>query len=43
MVLLRVSLVELLCQEMMGQIPSLGYLLPGARGLLRQRPIMLGG
>jgi hypothetical protein len=32
MTIMRVPLVELLCQTMMGQIPILEYLLPGARG-----------
>jgi hypothetical protein len=32
MVILRVSLIELICQTVMGLIPTLEYLLPGARG-----------
>jgi hypothetical protein len=37
---MRVSLVELLCQTVMGQIPALEYMVSGARGLLRPRPIV---
>jgi hypothetical protein len=32
MVIMRVPLVESLCQAMMGWIPALEYLLPGMRG-----------
>jgi hypothetical protein len=34
MVLMRVSLIELPCQAVMGRIPALVYMLSGARGLL---------
>jgi hypothetical protein len=34
MVIIRVPLVELLCQKVMGWIPALEYLLPGAHGRL---------
>jgi hypothetical protein len=33
-VLMRVSLIELPCQAVMGRIPALVYMLSGARGLL---------
>jgi hypothetical protein len=32
MVIMRIPLVELLCQMMMGWIPALEYLLPGTVG-----------
>jgi hypothetical protein len=38
MAFIRVSLVELLCQVVMEQIPALEYLLSGARGLLCHIP-----
>jgi hypothetical protein len=31
---MRVSLVELLCQAVMGRVPALEYMLSGAHGLL---------
>jgi hypothetical protein len=40
MVFMRISLVKLLCQAVMGWIPALEYMLPGLRGLLRPHPIM---
>jgi hypothetical protein len=42
MMLMRVSLVELLCQAVIGQVPSLEYTLSGARGLLQPRPVVPG-
>jgi hypothetical protein len=42
MAFMRVSLVELLHQALMGRIPTLEYMLSGARGLLRPRLIMPG-
>jgi hypothetical protein len=32
MVIMHISYVELLCQAVMGRIPTVEYLLPGARG-----------
>jgi hypothetical protein len=43
MALLRVSLVELLCQAATEWIPTLEYMLSGTRGLLQLHPVMLGG
>jgi hypothetical protein len=40
---MRVSLVELLRQAVMGWIPALQYMLSGAHGLLWPCPIVLGG
>jgi hypothetical protein len=42
MVFMRVPLVELLWQATMGWIPALEYMMSGARGILRPRPIMPG-
>jgi hypothetical protein len=42
MALMLVSLVKLLHQAAMGWILALKYILSGARGLLRLRPIMQG-
>jgi hypothetical protein len=42
MALMRVSLVELLCQMVMGWLPTLEYMLSGMRGLLRPRPVVPG-
>jgi hypothetical protein len=42
MMTMPVPLVESLCQTVMGWILALEYLLSGACGLLRPRPIMSG-
>jgi hypothetical protein len=42
MAFMRVSLVELLCQAVLGWIPRLDYMLSSVCGLLRPCPIMLG-
>jgi hypothetical protein len=42
MTFMHVSLIELLRQVAMGWIPSLDYILLGARRLLRPRPIVPG-
>jgi hypothetical protein len=42
MTLLRVSLVEPLCQAVMGWVPALEYMLSGMHGLLQLHPIVLG-
>jgi hypothetical protein len=42
MAFMRVSLVQPLCQVAMGWIPALEYMLSGAHGLQRLRPIMPG-
>jgi hypothetical protein len=42
MAFMRVSFIEPLCQAVMGQIPSLEYILSGARGLLWPRPVVPG-
>jgi hypothetical protein len=34
MALMHVSLLELLCEAVMGQIPALEYILSGAHGLM---------
>jgi hypothetical protein len=39
---MRVSLVELLHQAVMGRVPPLEYMISGARGLLQPRPIVSG-
>jgi hypothetical protein len=39
---MRVSLVELLREEAMRQIPAPEYMLSNARGLLRPHPIVPG-
>jgi hypothetical protein len=41
MAFISVALVELLCQVAMEGIPALEYVLSGACGLLRPRPILL--
>jgi hypothetical protein len=40
MAFMRVSLVEPLCQVVMGKILTLEYMLSGAHGLLRPHPIV---
>jgi hypothetical protein len=40
MAFMHVSLVELLCQAVMGWVLVLEYMLSGVRGLLRPRPIV---
>jgi hypothetical protein len=42
MVFMCVSFVELLCQAVMGHVLALEYMMLGACGLLRPRPIMPG-
>jgi hypothetical protein len=42
MAIMRVSMVELLCQTVMGWILALEYLLSGMRGRLWPRPVILG-
>jgi hypothetical protein len=42
MMIVRVPLVDLLCQTMMGWILALEYLLPGTHGCMWSRLIMLG-
>jgi hypothetical protein len=42
MAFMRVSLVEPLCQTVMGWIPALEYMLSGACGILQPCRIMLG-
>jgi hypothetical protein len=42
MAFIHVSLVELLRQAEMGWVPALEYMLLGARGLLRPRPVVPG-
>jgi hypothetical protein len=42
MTFMRVSLVKLLHQVVMGWVPGLEYMLSDARGLLQPHPIMLG-
>jgi hypothetical protein len=37
-----VSLVELLCQAVMGWVPALEYMLSGVRGLLQPHHVMPG-
>jgi hypothetical protein len=43
MALMCLSLVELLRQPMLGQIPALMYMLSDMRGLLQLHPVKLGG
>jgi hypothetical protein len=40
MPIMRVPMVELLCQAVMGWIPALKYLLSGARGHLWPHPVV---
>jgi hypothetical protein len=42
MTFIHVSVVELLHQAAMGRIPALEYMLLGACGLLRPRPVVPG-